>query len=127
MNGRRKLFICVLAAFFVWACAAEQEPWFGLVGPAGTPVSSPVRPVGELYAAWKSPRGTTDKIAFEFYFKDSVGGWKLIFLNIQKPEKRELLVREPLVVKDLPPGSYKIMFIRNDQPAGETVFELLPR
>ncbi|OGH57960.1 MAG: hypothetical protein A3G34_05790 [Candidatus Lindowbacteria bacterium RIFCSPLOWO2_12_FULL_62_27] len=125
MNRRRGFFLCALAAVAVWACAQPEKEWFGLADRAGNPVSSPVRARGELYAAYKTPRGTTDKIAFELYFKDEAGGWKLIFLNIQQSDTPAALVREPLVVEDLPPGAYKIVFIRNDKPIGETVFELL--
>ena len=125
MNGRL-LFVCVLAAIFVCGCSRSTKEWFGLTDPAGNLVTSPVRVNSELFAAYRSPGETADKIAFQFYFKDSAGEWKLIFLNIQKPDRPARLFREPLAAKDLPPGSYKIVFSRNDMPIGETVFEILP-
>lgn len=126
MDSGRKFVIFVLAVFLLWACAGAQEPWHGVADAAGNPVSSPVRAGSELFAVWRMPQDTPDKIAFQFFFKDAAGEWKLIFLNIQKPDRPARVFRENLAAKDLPPGSYKIVFIRNDEPVAETVFEILP-
>lgn len=124
MNVRRML-LCVLTAVVLCGCGRPEAEWFGVEDPSGNRVGSPVRAGLELFAACRLPRDTSDKIAFQFFFKDEAGEWKLIFLNIQKPDRPARVFRENLAAKDLPPGSYKIVFIRNDTPVGETVFKIL--
>ncbi len=126
-KGRAAPVAALLSLFILLSACSRERTWeFYLEDASGNKVNLFLSSGQSARAVYRQDVLFQDAIAFQFFFRDEAGGWKLISLVLEKPKNPAPEVVCDLHAQELPPGSYRVVLFRNDEELSELVFSIVP-
>ncbi len=126
-KGRAASVLALLSLSFILAPLLPAGTWELLLEDGAGARIDPVVTVGDpARVVYRQEEPFEDAIAFQLFFRDEYGGWKLVSLVIEKPEAPALEVGSDLHTEDLSPGEYRIVLFRNDEEISKLLFSVSP-
>lgn len=127
LGGRAAPVLALLSLFYLFSACSREADWeFYLEDADGGRSSLPLAAGAKARAVYLEDAPFDHQIGFQLFFRDELGGWKLISLTIEKPDPPAPKAVCDLYAEDLPPGDYRVVLFRNDAELSEQLFAIAP-
>jgi len=128
VKGRAEPILALLSLFlFSGACRKPPAAWeFFLADTAGNRLGNDLAVGQAARALYRPEEPTADQVSFQFFFRSEAENWEPISLVVEKPEAPAPEVACDLHTAELPPGSYLVLLVRNDEELSKLAFSIAP-
>lgn len=126
-QGRAAPWLALLSLLLLAGGCRKPDRWeFYLADAAENRLGTALAAGQKARAVYRPDEPTTDQIGFQLFFRNEAGDWRVISLVIEKPETPAPFVATDLHAEELPPNSYLVTLIRNDQELSKLAFTIAP-
>ncbi len=121
--GRAGPALALLSLFLFSGGCRKPDRWeFYLADPAGNRLGTALAAGQKVRAVYRPEEPTTDQIGFQLFVRDRTEHWEVLSLVLEKPDLPAPFVGSDLHAEELPPGSYLVVLIRNDEELAKLSF-----
>ena len=115
--------MALLSLFLFSGGCRKPDRWeFYLADPAGNRLGTALAAGQKVRAVYRPEEPTTDQIGFQLFVRDRTEHWEVLSLVLEKPDLPAPFVGSDLHAEELPPGSYLVVLIRNDEELAKLSF-----